>query len=253
MEYRYLGPTGLQVSVVGLGTNNFGFRMDESSSIRVARFAIDQGINFLDTANMYGRGLSEERIGKALKDVRKDVILATKFGMAMGEGPNSLGGSRHHIMQQVEDSLKLLQTDYIDLYQIHRPDPNTPIEETIRALDDLVHQGKVRYIGCSNFSAWQTCEAVWTSKHLNMASFATVQPEYNMLNRSIEAELLPFCDKYNIGILPFYPLASGFLTGKYIEGKDVPEGTRLAGNERARENTLTDRNFRILSGLSNFR
>ena len=180
MEYRYLGPTGLQVSVVGLGTNNFGFRMDESSSVRVAKFAIDQGINFLDTANMYGRGLSEERIGKALKDVRKDVILATKFGMAMGEGPNALGGSRHHIMQQVEDSLRLLQTDYIDLYQIHRPDPNTPIEETIRALDDLVHQGKVRYIGCSNFSAWQTCEAVWTSKSLSMASFVTVQPEYNI-------------------------------------------------------------------------
>ena len=252
MEYRYLGPTGLQVSVVGLGTNNFGFRMDESSSIRVAKFAIDQGINFLDTANMYGRGLSEERIGKALKDVRKDVILATKFGMAMGEGPNSLGGSRHHIMQQVEDSLRLLQTDYIDLYQIHRPDPNTPIEETIRALDDLVHQGKVRYIGCSNFSAWQTCEAVWTSKSLSMASFVTVQPEYNMLNRSIESELLPFCDKYNIGILPFYPLASGFLTGKYVQGKDAPDGTRLAGNERARENTLTDKNFRILSGLSKF-
>jgi len=252
MEYRYLGPTGLQVSVVGLGTNNFGFRMDESSSVRVAKFAIDQGINFLDTANMYGRGLSEERIGKALKDVRKDVILATKFGMAMGEGPNALGGSRHHIMQQVEDSLRLLQTDYIDLYQIHRPDPNTPIEETIRALDDLVHQGKVRYIGCSNFSAWQTCEAVWTSKSLSMASFVTVQPEYNMLNRSIESELLPFCDKYNIGILPFYPLASGFLTGKYVQGKDAPDGTRLAGNERARENTLTDKNFRILSGLSKF-
>lgn len=252
MEYRYLGPTGLQVSVVGLGTNNFGFRMDESSSIRVAKFAIDQGINFLDTANMYGRGLSEERIGKALKDVRKGVILATKFGMAMGEGPNSLGGSRHHIMQQVEDSLRLLQTDYIDLYQIHRPDPNTPIEETIRALDDLVHQGKVRYIGCSNFSAWQTCEAVWTSRSLSMASFVTVQPEYNMLNRSIESELLPFCDKYNIGILPFYPLASGFLTGKYVQGKDAPDGTRLAGNERARENTLTDKNFRILSGLSKF-
>ena len=201
---------------------------------------------------MYGRGLSEERIGKALKDVRKDVILATKFGMAMGEGPNALGGSRHHIMQQVEDSLRLLQTDYIDLYQIHRPDPNTPIEETIRALDDLVHQGKVRYIGCSNFSAWQTCEAVWTSKSLSMASFVTVQPEYNMLNRSIESELLPFCDKYNIGILPFYPLASGFLTGKYVQGKDAPDGTRLAGNERARENTLTDKNFWILSGLSKF-
>jgi aryl-alcohol dehydrogenase-like predicted oxidoreductase len=252
MEYRYLGPTGLQVSTVGLGTNNFGFRMDESDSIRVARFAVDQGINFLDTANTYGRGLSEERIGKALKDVRKDVIIATKFGMAMGEGPNTKGGSRHHIIQQAEDSLRLLQTDYIDLYQIHRPDPITPIEETIRALDDLIHQGKVRYIGCSNFSAWQTCEAVWTSKALNMAPFVSVQPEYNMLNRTVESELLPFCNDYNIGILPFYPLASGFLTGKYVQGKEAPEGTRLAGNERARQNTLTEKNFKVLSELAQF-
>ncbi len=170
----------------------------------------------------------------------------------MGEGPNTRGASRYHIMQQVEGSLRALQTDYIDLYQIHRPDPNTPIEETMRALDDLVHQGKVRYIGCSNFSAWQTCEAIWTSRALNLAPFVSVQPEYNMLNRSIEGELVPFCHEYNIGILPFVPLAGGFLTGKYRQGEAVPENTRLAGNQRAQGNTLTEKNFAMLGRLENF-
>ena len=252
MQYRQLGSTGLRVSTVGLGTNNFGFRMDEESSLRVAKFAVDQGINFFDTANMYGRGLSEERIGKALKGIRQDVIIGTKVGLEMGDGTNDRGASRYHIMQQVEDSLRLLQTDYIDLYQIHRPDPNTPIEETLRALDDLVHQGKVRYIGGSNYNGWQTAEAVLKARALGLNEFVTMQPEYNMLNRSIEAELLPFCDKYNIGILPYFPLASGFLTGKYLQGQEAPEGTRLAGNERAKENTLTDKNFSILSKLSKF-
>ena len=252
MQYRQLGSTGLRVSTVGLGTNNFGFRMDEESSLRVAKFAVDQGINFFDTANMYGRGLSEERIGKALKGIRHNVIIGTKVGLEMGDGTNDRGASRYHIMQQVEDSLRLLQTDYIDLYQIHRPDPNTSIEETLSALDDLVHQGKVRYIGGSNYNGWQTAEAVLTARSLGLTEFVTMQPEYNMLNRSIEAELLPFCDKYDIGILPYYPLASGFLTGKYLQGQEAPEGTRLAGNERAKENTLTDKNFNILSKLSKF-
>ena len=252
MLYRQLGSTGLRVSTVGLGTNNFGFRMDEASSLRVAKFAVAQGINFFDTANSYGRGLSEERIGKALKGIRQDVIIGTKVGLEMGDGTNDRGASRYHIMQQVEDSLRLLQTDYIDLYQIHRPDPNTPIEETLRALDDLVHQGKVRYIGGSNYNGWQTAEAVLKARALGLNEFVTMQPEYNMLNRGIEAELLPFCDKYNIGILPYFPLASGFLTGKYLQGQEAPEGTRLAGNERAKENTLTDKNFSILSKLSKF-
>jgi len=252
LQYRQLGSTGLRVSTVGLGTNNFGFRMDEESSLRVAKFAVDQGINFFDTANMYGRGLSEERIGKALKGIRHNVIIGTKVGLEMGDGTNDRGASRYHIMQQVEDSLRLLQTDYIDLYQIHRPDPNTSIEETLSALDDLVHQGKVRYIGGSNYNGWQTAEAVLTARSLGLTEFVTMQPEYNMLNRSIEAELLPFCDKYDIGILPYFPLASGFLTGKYLQGQEAPEGTRLAGNERAKENTLTDKNFNILSKLSKF-
>ena len=252
MEYRQLGSSGLKVSVVGLGTNNFGFRMDEENSIKVAHKALEDGINFIDTADSYGRGLSEERIGMAFKDTRKDVIIATKVANPVGDGPNMRGNSRHHIMNQVEASLRFLQTDYIDLYQIHRVDPNTPIEETMRALDDLVHQGKVRYIGCSNFDAWQMCEAIWTSRGHNLAPFVTVQPEYNMLNRSVERELVPFCDEYNIGILPFYPLASGFLTGKYRQGEPVPEGTRLAGNQRAQGNTLTEKNFAMLSKLENF-
>lgn len=252
MEYRKLGQSGLQVSTVGLGTNNFGGRVDEDMSTQVVRQAIEEGINFLDTANMYGRGLSEERIGKAINGIRSQVLIATKVSGAMGDGPNTRGNSRHHIMQQVEDSLHRLQTDYIDLYQIHFPDPNTPIEETLRALDDLVHQGKARYIGCSNFTAWQMCEAIWTSKTLNLTSFVSAQPEYSLLNRSVEHELVPFCHAYGIGILPYFPLASGFLTGKYRQGEPVPEGTRLASNARAQERAFTDKNFALLGQLENF-
>ncbi len=252
MQYRRLGSSGLHVSTVGLGTNNFGFRMDEESSITVARHAVDEGINFIDTADSYGNGLSEERIGMALKDNRHDVIIASKAGNPVGDGPNKRGASRHHIMNQVEASLRCLQTDYIDLYQVHRPDPNTPIEEAMRALDDLVHQGKVRYIGCSNFAAWQVSEANWTARANSLNQFVTVQPEYNMLNRTVELELVPFCHEFNIGILPFYPLASGFLTGKYRQGEPVPEGTRLAGSQRAQGNTLTEKNFAMLAKLETF-
>ena len=252
MQYRRMGSSGLHVSVVGLGTNNFGFRMDEESSIRVCRHAIDEGINFIDTADSYGNGLSEERIGMALKGNRHDAIIASKAGNPVGDGPNKRGASRNHLMNQVEASLRCLQTDYIDLYQIHRPDANTPIEETMRALDDLVSQGKVRYIGCSNFSAWQVCEANWTARAGNLAQFVTVQPEYNMLNRTVERELVPFCHEYNIGILPFYPLASGFLTGKYRQDQPLPEGARLTGNQRAQANTLTEKNYAMLSRLETF-
>ena len=252
MEFRQLGNSGLRVSAVGLGTNNFGFRMDEETSIKVVHQAIEEGINFLDTADSYGRGLSEDRIGKAIKGVRCEMIVATKVANPVGDGPNDRGNSRHHIMGQVEASLRYLQTDYIDLYQIHRVDPRTPIEETLRALDDLVHQGKVRYIGCSNFAAWQVCEAVWTSKSLNLAPFISVQPEYNMINREVETDLMPFCHAYGMGVLPYVPLASGFLTGKYRVGEPIPDGTRLSGNSRAQERALTARNFEILSKLEGF-
>ena len=232
MEYRNLGSSGLKASAVGLGTNNFGFRMDEESSIRVARQALEDGINFIDTADSYGRGLSEERIGMALKDNRKDVIIATKVANPVGDGPNMRGNSRHHIMNQVEASLRFLQTDYIDLYQIHRVDPTTPIEETMRALDDLVRQGKVRYIGCSNFAAWQVCEAIWTSKAHNLNPFVTVQPEYSMLNRSVESELAPFCREYNIGDTPLLPPCQRIPHGKVPSGRACAGG-HAPGRQRA--------------------
>ena len=252
MEYRQLGSSGLQVSAVGLGTNNFGGRIDEEQTAAVLHKSIDQGINFIDTANIYGGTKSEEFIGNILKGNRHQVLLGTKVSGSMGEGPNSRGNSRYHIMKEVEASLRRLQTDYIDLYQIHFTDPNTPIEETLRTLDDLVHEGKVRYFGCSNFAAWQVCEAVWTSRALGINSFVSVQPEYNMLNRSVERELLPFCESYKVGVIPFFPLASGFLTGKYRQGEAPPEGSRLAGNQRAQERVFTDSNFALLTKLEDF-
>jgi len=252
MEYRRLGSSGLNVSEVGLGSNNFGWRLDEPSSINVIDHAIDVGINFIDTADVYGRGQSEEFIGKAVKSKRAQVLLATKFGNPMGAGPNERGGSRHYIMQAVEASLKRLQTDYIDLYQMHIWDSTTPIEETLRALDDLVRAGKVRYIGCSNYAAWQLCEALWTSDVNNLESFVTVQPQYNLLNRSIEQELVPCCQAYGVGVIPFSPLASGFLTGKYRRGEEAPAGTRLASNPMMQSRVLTDRNFDQLAKLEAF-
>jgi aryl-alcohol dehydrogenase-like predicted oxidoreductase len=173
MEYRRLGNSGLRVSELGLGANNFGWWADEQTSIAVINHALDMGINYIDTADMYDRGRSEEFVGKALKGKRANVIIATKFAAPMAEGPNEKGGSRHYIMKAVEASLKRLQTDYIDVYQMHNPDTETPIEETLRTLDDLVHAGKIRYIGCSNFAAWQLCEALWTSTANHLHSFVT--------------------------------------------------------------------------------
>ena len=243
MEYRQLGSSGLKVSVVGLGTNNFGFRMDEESSIKVAHKALEEGINFIDTADSYGRGLSEERIGMAFKDTRKDVIIATKVANPVGDGPNMRGNSRHHIMNQVEASLRFLQTDYIDLYQIHRVDPNTPIEGDHARAGRPCAPGQGALHRLLQLRRMADVRGNLDLQGHNLAPFVTVQPEYNMLNRSVERELAPFCDEYNIGILPFYPLASGFLTGKYRQGEPVPEGTRLAGNQRAQGNTLTEKNF----------
>ena len=249
MEYRQLGKSGLQVSVIGLGTNNFGRRVDAKGTAMVISHALDVGINTIDTSNSYGKTLSEEYIGRALRGKRDQAIVATKVSSQMGDGPNQAGNSRQHIMTEVENSLRRLGTDYIDLYQIHFPDPKTPIEETLRALDDLVHQGKVRYVGCSNFTGWQVCEAIWTSQTLGLTPFISVQPAYSMLDRGVEAELIPFCAQYGVGILPYYPLANGFLTGKYRRGEPAADGTRLAENDRG---LLTDKMFDLLEGLERF-
>lgn len=249
MEYRNLGNSGLQVSAIGLGTNNFGTRIDAKGTELIMNHALDMGINMIDTSNSYGKGQSEEYIGRALKGKRQQALIATKVSSRMGEGPNMSGNSRQHIMAEVENSLRRLGTDYIDLYQIHWAVQGTPIEETLRALDDLVRQGKVRYIGCSNFAVWQVCEAAWTSKTLGLIPFVSMQPKYSMMDREIETEMLPFCTTYGIGILPYYPLANGFLTGKYRRGEGAPDGTRLAENDRG---MFTDANYDMLDKLETF-
>ncbi|MCH8815513.1 MAG: aldo/keto reductase [Chloroflexi bacterium] len=252
MEFRKLGNSGLHVSVVGLGCNNFGMRIDKDQTAIVVNKAIDLGINFFDTADMYGGTQSETFLGAALGERRKDVIVGTKFVAPTGQGPLNRGASRRHMFDAVEASLSRLKTDYIDLYQIHFPDETTPIEETLRALDDLVRQGKVRYIGCSNFSGWQVVEAQWITRTQQLSPLISAQNEYNLLDRRVERELAPACNAYGLGILPYFPLASGFLTGKYKQGEAPPEGTRIAAWGARGEQILTDRNFEILKGLEKF-
>ncbi|MFC1909498.1 aldo/keto reductase [Chloroflexota bacterium] len=252
MEYRRLGTLGLKVSEIGLGSNNFGARADEKTSINVINNALEMGINFIDTADSYAQGRSEELVAKAVRRGRSQVIIATKFGDPRSVGPDEKGGSRSHLMKAVDASLKRLNTDYIDLYYFHFPDPETPIEETLHALDDLVRTGKVRYIGCSNFAAWQLCEALWTSRLNNLESFIAVQSRYNLIDRGIEQELIPCCQDYGVSVIPWGPLANGFLTGKYRRGQESPTGTRLANLLYFHRNILTDANFDILARLEAF-
>lgn len=252
MEYRRLGNSGLKVSAVGLGGNNFGWWADEQVSIPVIHHAIDLGVNFIDTADVYARGQSEEFVGKAIKGKRTNLVIATKFANPMGDGPNERGGSRRYIMQAVDASLKRLKTDYIDLYQMHIPDPTTPMGETLRTLDDLIQAGKVRYIGCSNFAAWQMCEAIWISRANNFTTFVSTQPMYNLLSRGIERELVPCCQQYGISIIPYSPLASGFLTGKYQQGKPPPEGARLSGSDQRFQRVFNEANWSKLTKLESW-
>ena len=253
MEYRNLGRSGMQVPLAGLGCNNFGRRMDYDQTEAVVHSCVELGVTFFDTADVYGpRGVSEEYLGRALKGRRHEVIIATKFASPMGEGPMWSGGSRRYIMNAVRDSLRRLQTDYIDLYQMHVPDATTPIEETMRALDDLVHTGDVRYIGCSNFSAWQLVEAQWTARSFHGTEFVSAQNPYSLLDRRIERDLLPVCEKYGVSMLPYFPLASGFLTGKYHRGEAPPPGTRLAGAAPMAERLMTERNWAVLEKLEAF-
>jgi aryl-alcohol dehydrogenase-like predicted oxidoreductase len=249
MTLRNLGKSGLRVSLVGLGCNNFGQRMDLESARLVIHRALDAGITLFDTADVYGgRGGSETAMGQILGDRRKDIVLASKFGMPMDDGEKN-GGSRRYIASAVEASLKRLKTDWLDLYQIHRPDPLTPIEETLRALDDLVRAGKVRYIGCSNFTAAQMTEAQWAARHLNLNGFISAQDEYSLLKRTLDKENLPMMERYGLGLLPYFPLASGLLTGKHKRGGDRA-GTRLAMPTFA--NILTDANFDRIEKLEAF-
>ena len=251
METKPLGRSGLRVSVVGLGCNNFGQRCDQAQTRAVVAKALDLGVTLFDTADVYGGGgVSEEYLGKALESHRGDVIVATKFGMPMGEGLKR-GGSRRWVMQAAENSLRRLGTDYIDLYQIHFPDAQTPIEETLRALDDLVRQGKVRYLGCSNFAGWQVVEAAWTARSASLSPFISAQNFYNLLERNVEKELVPACNAYGLGVLPYFPLASGLLTGKYRRGEAAPEGTRLSA-ARFGKAALTDKNFDKVEKLTAF-
>lgn len=244
MEYRSLGRTGVQVSVLCLGCMTFGWKTDQEEASRIIDRFIDAGGNFIDTANVYSRGVSEEMTGNALSGGKRDkVILATKVHGRMGDDPNDWGNHRLHIMRQCEESLRRLKTDHIDLYQIHRPQSAVPIDETLRALDDLIRQGKVRYIGTSTFAAWQIVESLWVSKELGLNRFVCEQPPYHILDRRIERELIPMAKTFGIGIIPWSPLAGGKLTGKYKRGQPAPEGSR-ENPENFSEGT-----WRVLEGL----
>jgi aryl-alcohol dehydrogenase-like predicted oxidoreductase len=256
MEYRNLGSSGLQVSVVGLGCNNFGGRVDAAGTTAVIDKAIDMGITLFDTADLYGGpagpGKSEEFMGPALKSRRHDVVIATKAAGPMGEGPYWRGTSRKYLIDAVDASLRRLGTDYIDLFQIHMPDPKTPIEETMSTLDDLVRAGKIRYIGSSNFAGWQVTEAEWTARSEHLTRFVSAQNEYSLLQRKIESEVAPACLKYGIGMLPYFPLASGFLTGKYRRSEAPPQGARLSTPGGPANRILTDANYDMLLKFEEF-
>jgi aryl-alcohol dehydrogenase-like predicted oxidoreductase len=249
MQTRRLGRSGLKVSEVGLGCNNFGGRLDEARTRAVVDAAIEAGITLFDTADIYGGTQSEVLLGRALGKRRAQVIVATKFGLRIGEDEMKKGGSRRWILRAVEDSLTRLGTDYIDLYQLHFPDPETEIDETLRALDDLVRQGKVRYIGASNLSGWQIADADWTARVGRGTRFVSAQNQLSLLERDALAEVLPACARFGLGFLPYFPLASGLLSGKYRRGEAPPEGTRLAAWGARGAAALSDRNFDAIERL----
>ncbi len=251
MQYSRLGASGVKVSRLCLGTMMFGGPTGEDDSIRIIHRAIDDGVNFIDTANVYCKGESERIVGKAIGDRRDKVVLATKVRVAVGDGPNDAGTSRYHIMREVENSLRRLGLDHIDLYYLHQYDYETPLDESLRALDDLVRQGKVRYIGCSNYYAHQVVEGLWLSQRDRLERFACVQPLYNIVNRDPEVELLPACRAFGVGVVPYSPLARGVLTGKYKPGQGYPEGSRAArGDKRIHQTELRDESFEIAQQLA---
>ena len=252
MQFRRLGNSGLVVSVVGLGTNNLGARLDFERSREVVHAALDEGITLFDTADSYGA--SEERLGELLAGRRDDVVIATKVGNDVRRRGLDNGvdwgarGSRRYVRRAVESSLRRLRSDWIDLYQLHRPDPLTPIEETLSALTDLVHEGKVRYLGSSNFAGWQVADAEWTARTRGLERFVSAQNEYSWLHRDVERDLVPALERYGIGLLPYFPLANGLLTGKYRRGQAPPAGSRLEN----RPADLSDAAFDVVEGLESF-
>ena len=247
MDTRPLGPSGLQTSIIGLGANNFGRRIDLAQTREVVSTALEEGVTFIDTADIYGRGLSEEYLGEALQGRRDQVVLATKFGMDMGDGKGPRG-SRDYIRQAVEASLRRLRTDVIDVYWYHQPDGQTPIAETLETLDELVRAGTVRAIGASNFDAAQIEEADTTARERGLTPFCAVQNEYSLLVREAEDDALPACERLGLGFVPFFPLASGLLTGKYRPGEAGPEGARLSG----RDQIATDAQFALIAALQQY-
>jgi len=256
MTYRRLGDSGLVVSVVGIGCNNFGRKLDFDGTRAVVDAALDVGINFFDTADIYGdpQGSSEQMLGEALKARRDDVVVATKFGMDMHglNGPDfGARGARRYVMRAVEASLRRLGTDYIDLYQMHEPDPGTPIDETLAALDDLVRSGKVRYLGNSNFSGWQIADADWVASSNGRSRFISAQNHYSLVHRDVEVEVVPACERFGLGLLPFFPLANGLLTGKYRRGEAPPAGSRLAGGGRYAER-LAAANWDVIEAIGRY-
>ena len=249
MQFNKMGRSGLTVSMVGLGCNNFGMRIDGDASREVVAAALDAGITLFDTADIYGGGKSEEFLGAALGQDRDRAVIATKFAGKTGDGPYKSGASRRYIMSSCEGSLRRLGTDYIDLYYQHYPDPTTPIEESLEALSDLVHQGKVRYLASSNFASWQAAEADHTAQQHGLQRFAGAQIEWSLLKRDVEHDIVPACRHYDIGILPYFPLASGLLSGKYHRGQAFPEGSRLAASPYFAA-VATDENFAKVERLT---
>lgn len=253
MEIRNLGRSGLRVSAIGLGCNNFGGRIGLDASRAVVHAALDHGITLFDTADVYGeKGGSETALGEILGPRRKDIVLASKFAMPMDDAETLKGASRRYIVAAVEASLRRLRTDWIDLYQQHRPDPLTPIEETLRALEDLTRAGKIRYYGCSNLPAWQVVEATWTARHINVAGFVSCQDEYSLVYRRHDEELRPAMQACGLGLLPYFPLASGLLTGKYKRNTPLPADARLTKTQRLADRYLTDKNWHIAEQLEDF-
>ncbi|RNB81212.1 aldo/keto reductase [Brevibacillus fluminis] len=244
MNYHRLGNSGLKVSALGLGTNSFGKRADEATSTRIIHHALDNGINFIDTANIYAGTKSERIIGQALEGRRHEVVLATKAGLVRGQEPNARGSSRYHVMQELENSLRRLKTDYVDLFQIHTFDPHTPLDETLRALDDLVRAGKVRYIGASNYVAWEIMKALGISDNKGYVRYVSTQISYSLADRTPEAELVPMCLDQGVGIIPYFPLAGGILSGKYSMNHEAPTESR-ANTDPGFQRFLGERNVSL--------